>query len=159
LRELQLYLSAATDLDRAIALSPEPGPDLYIERAQLLSTQGPEHLARALQGLDEGIRKLGPLVTLQLYAVDIELKSRNFDGALTRIDRIAERSPRKETWLSRKGEILQKAGRTGDAHKTYQEALAALQTLPPVRRHVPAILELEKKIRREIEATSGATPQ
>ncbi|HXJ59480.1 MAG TPA: tetratricopeptide repeat protein [Verrucomicrobiae bacterium] len=152
---LQLRLSAAADFDRAIGISRDVGPDLYIERAQVLAAEGPEHFARALQGLDDGIRKLGSLVVLQLFAIEIEMKSRQFDGALARVDRIAERSPRKETWLARKGEILKQAGRMTEAHKSYQDALTALQTLPPVRRSVPAMAELEKRIRQEIEATAS----
>jgi predicted Zn-dependent protease len=157
-QRLQLRLSAADDYDRAINLSRESGPDLYIERAQVLALEGREYFGRALQGLDDGIRKLGPLVVLQLFAIDIDLKSQNFDGALTRLDRVAERSPRKESWLSRKGEILKQAGRLAEANQSYRDALAALQTLPPVRRNVPAIVELEKRIRHEIEATATAPP-
>jgi tetratricopeptide (TPR) repeat protein len=152
---LQLRLSAAADLDRALALSPEPGPDLYIERAQILLSEGDGNLARALEGLDEGIRKLGPLVTLQLTAIEIELKHKNYDGALVRIDRVAERSPRKESWLARKGEILKQAGRGAEAREAYQGALASMQNLPPARRSVPAMLELEKRLRRELQSIDG----
>lgn len=147
---LHLLLSAADDFDRAIALYPEPSPDLYIERAEVLAAAGPEYLVRALAGLDDGVRKLGPLVTLQLTAIELELKSKNYDSALGRVDTVAARSPRKETWLTRKGEILKQAGRAEEARQAFKTALAALQTLPPTRRHVPAMLELEKRLRQEI---------
>ena len=149
---LNLRLKGAADFDRAIEFSPEPGPDLFVERAHVLASEGPAHFARALQGLDDGIRKLGPLVTLQLFAIDLELKRKNFDGALERLDRVAARSPRKETWLARRGEVLQLAGRTQEAAQAYKAALDALQTLPATRRNVPATLELEKRIRKELEA-------
>jgi tetratricopeptide (TPR) repeat protein len=149
---LQLRMAAAADFDRALTLAPEPGPDLFIERAQVLLSEGDSNLNRALEGIDDGIRKLGPLVTLQLTAIDIELKRKNYDGALTRVDRVAERSPRKESWFARKGEILKQAGRPAEARQAYQGALAAMQTLPPARRGVPAMVELEKRLRREIES-------
>src|SRR5881396_2967287 len=101
LTRLNLRLAAAQDYSRAIGLSPEPGPELYIERAQVLAAEGSEYLPSALEGLDEGIRKLGPLVTLQLFAIDAELKQKNIDGALARLDQVAQKSPRKETWLAR----------------------------------------------------------
>ena len=147
---LGLRHSAAEDYSAAIRMSPEPVPDLFIERAQLLGSLGPEYLAEALRGLDEGIARMGSLVTLQLFAIDVELKQKNFDGALQRVDKIAEKSPRKETWLVRRGEILQQAGRPEEARRAYQSALASLQTLPPTRRYVPAMQELEKRIKREL---------
>jgi len=148
---LNLRLAAAQDYTRAINLSPEPGPDLFIERAQVFAAEGRDYLPSALQGLDEGIRKLGPLVTLQLFAIDMELKQNNVDGALARLDQVAQKSPRKETWLARRGEILQQAGRPEEARQAFQAALASFQTLPPTRRNVPAMLELERRLRRQVE--------
>jgi tetratricopeptide (TPR) repeat protein len=147
--------AAARDLDRAIALSSEPGPDLFVERAQTLMAEGPEHYDAALKGLDEGMKKLGPLVTLQLFAIDAELKRGSFDGALVRVDLVAARSPRKETWLARRGEILRQAGRPAEAKRAYADALAAWQTLPPTRRNVPAMQELARRIQKEIDSLGG----
>lgn len=155
---LKLHLASSEDYTDAIRLSPEPGPELFIERAQTLASQSPEFYARALEGLDEGVKRIGPLVTLQLLAIDLELKRKNFDGALGRIDGIAQRSPRKETWLARRGEVLQQAGRPQEARDAYQSALTALGTLPPVRRNVPAMAQLEKRIRSQIDAINAAFP-
>jgi len=154
LTKLNLRLAAARDYDAALAVSPEPGPDLIIERAQVLMTEGPEQVAAAVQGLDEGLKRLGPLVTLQLFAIDAELKLKNYDGALVRVDKVAARSPRKETWLARRAEILTQAGRPEEAKQAYESALTALQTLPPTRRNVPAMRELAKRIQGEIDALS-----
>jgi tetratricopeptide (TPR) repeat protein len=155
---LDQRLAATSDYDQAIALSPEAGPDLFVERAQMLMAEGPEHFGAVLRGLDEGIKRLGPLVTLQLFAIDAELKQGNFDGALARVDSIAARSPRKETWLARRGEILRQAGRPAEAKRAYVDALAALRTLPPTRRNVPAMQELARRIQAEIDSLGGAGP-
>jgi hypothetical protein len=56
-------------------------------------------------------------------------------------------SPRKETWLARKGEILQRADRKAEAAAAYRSALVAMETLPPFRRKVPAMQDLEKRLR------------
>lgn len=156
LTRLNLHLGAADDYDAAIRLSPEAIPELFIERAQTLASNGPDFLNRAIEGLDEGIKRLGPLVTLQLSVVDLELKRKNYTAALERIDRIAERSPRKETWLARRGEILEQAGRPEEARTAYQNALAALASLPLVRRNVPAMAQLEKRIRTQIDVINSA---
>lgn len=149
-------LYAAEDLSRAIAVTPEGAPDLYIERARTLAEAGPDQLEDALQGLDDGMKRMGSLVTLQLTAIDLELHRKNHDAALARIDVVMQRSPRKESWLARKGEILLQAGRTEEARQAYEAALAALNTLPPVRRNVPAVRDLERRIRLEIDHLSGA---
>jgi len=66
-------LGAAKDFTAALALAPVPEPELYLERAQVLA--GDErYLQAALRGLDEGIKQLGPLVTLELAAIDLELR-------------------------------------------------------------------------------------
>jgi tetratricopeptide (TPR) repeat protein len=154
--KLKQALDAARDYTAAIQRTPSGRPELYIERAQALSAEGETHYAEALRGLDEGIQNLGALVTLQLYAIDLELKRRNFDAALDRLEKISAQSPRKETWLARRGEILQQAGRNDEARNAYQNALNAMATLPPARRNVPAMLELEKRIKAALEETHTA---
>jgi tetratricopeptide (TPR) repeat protein len=155
---LNLHLASADDYAVAIRLSPEPGPELFIERAQTLASQSPVYVDKALEGLDEGLQRIGPLVTLQLLAIDLELRRTNYTGALERVDGVVQRSPRKETWLARKGEILEKAGRLDDARQAYESAIAALATLPPVRRNVPAMAQLEKRLRAQIDAIKNGQP-
>jgi predicted Zn-dependent protease len=154
--KLKQPIAAACDYTAAIRQMPTGRPELYIERALALAAEGEAHYTEALRGLDEGIQNLGVLVTLQLYAIDIELKRKNFDAALDRLEKISAQSPRKETWLARRGEILQQAGRNDEARQAYQNALGAMATLPPSRRNVPAMLELEKRIKAAIEETRTA---
>lgn len=142
---------ATKDFTAAIALSPRPQPEMYLERAQVLTTAGEEFRDEALRGLDEGIEKLGPLVTLQLAAMDLELAQRHYDAVLARLDKVAAQSPRKEQWLARRGEILEQAGRKTEAHTAYAAALAAIEMLPPHRRNVKAIAELETRLRASLE--------
>jgi predicted Zn-dependent protease len=151
--KLEKPLEAARDFTAAIRYAPSGRPELYIERAQALASGGDKHYAEALRGLDEGIERLGPLVTIQLHAVDLELKRKEFDAALARLETIAAQSPRKETWLARRGEILLQAGRQKEARAAYEQALKALDSLPPGRRNVPAMSELERRIKAALETT------
>lgn len=144
--------AAARDYGQALAFSNEPRPDLYIERAQALSAGDSPALAEALRGLEEGIRKLGPLITLQLLAMDLEVKLKRVDSALARLDQVMAQTPRKEAWLARRGEILQEAGRAEEAKTTFTAALKAIAALPPARRHVPAMEDLEKRLRSALDA-------
>lgn len=151
LTRLEDRLAAARDFTRAIELTPESRPDLYIERAQALAAAGESHVTDALRGLDEGIKKLGPLVTLQSSAIDIEVAARHYDSALARLEVATSASPRKETWLARKGEILQQAGRNDQARAAFAAALEAIDALPPGRRNVPAMLELQNRLRQQLQ--------
>ena len=139
------HAAGARDFTEAIARSPEP--ELFLERAQALSAGGGAHLDEALRGLDEGIARHGPLVTLQLYAIDLELRRKHYDAVLARLETVAAQSPRKETWLARRGEILALAGRAHEARAAFAAALAAVESLPASRRRTGAVTELEARVR------------
>jgi tetratricopeptide (TPR) repeat protein len=153
---LNRHLDAAEDYARAIASTPEPGPEMYLERSQALASAGTNHIDDAVRTLDEGMRRLGPLVTLELVAIDLEVKRRNFNAALRRIDGVAQRVPRKETWLAKRGEILRDAGRDAEARTAFQSAIDAIDQLPPARRHVPAMLELRQRLNEQLGAPVDA---
>jgi len=106
-----------------------------------------QRIDEALRGLEEGISKLGPVVTLQLAAIDLELRRKNFDGALVRLDQIAAQSQRKESWLVRRGEILKLAGRDEEARAAFNAALNAIESLPPAHRQSRSVSALELRAR------------
>jgi tetratricopeptide (TPR) repeat protein len=139
-------VQAAQDFTQALTLAPTPEPELYLERAQVLA-EDERHIEDALRGLDEGIHRLGPLVTLQLSAIDLETRRKNYDAALTRLDLIAAQSERKEMWLVRRAEILRNAGRIEEARATFKAALLAIESLPPDRRQNRAVTALELRAR------------
>jgi hypothetical protein len=73
---------------------------------------------------------------------------------------VAALSPRKDPWLARRAEILERAGRRAEARATYRSALAALESLPPARRSAPATHELEQRLRAAVQrlrANNGGT--
>jgi tetratricopeptide (TPR) repeat protein len=146
-QKLNQLESAIEDYSKALSLRPDP--EIYIERAKLLAQQ--DQLENALMGLNEGIERLGPVVTLELYAIDLELQLKRYEAALQRIDRIAEQSDRKETWLARQGEILLMASRKEEAQKSYRLALEAIEHLPQSRKNNRYTRELEAKIRLALE--------
>lgn len=150
LAKIGARLEAADDFTRALALAATPEPELYLERAQVLAG-APEHIQEALRGLDEGIKRLGPLVTLQLLAIDLELRRNNYDAALTRLDLITAQSERKEMWLVRRGEILKAAGRDKEARESFNAALAAIESLPAARRQSRTIVALQLRARSALK--------
>jgi tetratricopeptide (TPR) repeat protein len=141
--------AAAEEYTKALAAVERPLPEHYIERAEALAGLG--RIDEAVRGLDEGLKRLGPVVTLQLRAIDLEASAKNFDAALARLDAAAAPFPRRESWLARKGDLLVKAGRPGEARAAYAAALAALDSLPPARRAARATADLEKRLRAFLE--------
>ena len=137
---------AARDFTHALSMSSESEPELYVERAKVLA-EDEQHISEALQGLDEGINRLGPLVTLQLTAIDLELRRKDYNAALTRLDQITAQSERKEIWLVKRGEILTFAGKDDDARKAFTAALSAIESLPAGNRHSRSVLALEIRAR------------
>jgi tetratricopeptide (TPR) repeat protein len=136
---------AVADFDRSIFLAAEPRPDVFAERAAVLDALGDHE--RALAGLDEGIRRLGPIPSLHLPALATELKLGRFDAALRRVDGLMAEAGRKESWLARRAEILAQAGRAAAAAEAWGATLAAITALPERFRTLPATEELAARAR------------
>jgi tetratricopeptide (TPR) repeat protein len=145
LEQLKEFRGAAADYTRALELTPRPTPDHFIARSQAQVAAGA--LSDALAGIEQAIEKLGPLVTLESQAIDIELRLKRWDRALARLDRMAAQSTRKESYLERRGAIQMQAGRTQDARASFAAALKALEALPRNLRQTKAMVDLERRTR------------
>lgn len=128
-------IRAVRFLDRALARHPQPEPDHYLARADILARLGRGLLPRAVAGLDEGIKRLGPIVALDERAIDLELRLGNTDAALARIDRQASLSGRRDLWFARRADVLANRGDADGARLAHEEALRAFRSLP---RHLQA---------------------
>lgn len=146
LRQLDEPLLAARDYSHALAQISDPGPVLFLERAEALAAAGDEYLDVAIEGLDGGIEQLGLVVTLHSKAIDLELRAQRYDSALDRIDQILSTMPRKERWLARRGEVLERAGLVDEALAAYAMTLAAIDDLPRRQRETPAVQELANEV-------------
>lgn len=142
LSEQGRYVAAGVEYTLAIAAQPTPVPDHYLARAKAYRAAGQPYLDLAVEGLDEGMSSLGPLLTMQRLAIEIELDRGHHAGAIARIDGVLSKAPRKESWLVDKGRILASIGRQTDALDAFRLARAALNSLPPRARSTPAMTEL-----------------
>lgn len=138
------------DYSQAILLSPQIDAPLYIERAELLidhadQKNGAKYLALALTGLDEGGSRLGWLMSFAITSIDINLKQKNYDAALERIDTILTKISRKERWLVRRAEVLEQSGRFKEAKISYLSALSAIKKLSDRHSKLPAVITLKQK--------------
>ncbi len=140
------HREAGDEYTLAIAAHPTPAPDLYLARARAYQAAGEEFLDLAIRGLDDAMAWLGPLVTLQRLAIEIELDRGNHARALGRIDSVLADAPRKERWLAYKGRILASTGQDQDAVVAFRQAQAALESLPARVRSTPAMVSLSESI-------------
>lgn len=75
---------AIADLGRAIDRLEQPHPDLFLERARLQLAEGDRPAARA--GLEEARRRLGPVASLEQFAIELELADGHAAAARSRLD-------------------------------------------------------------------------
>jgi tetratricopeptide (TPR) repeat protein len=147
---------AIVDYWRGLERLGDPQPDYVLELARLLAGEG--KVEEALRALDEGIKKLGPILPLQGYAVDLELGRKNNDAALTRLETILASATRKESWFARRGDILLEAGRAAEARRSYEAALAAVKRLPNRLQQSPSMVKLRTHVNTALAGITNAPP-
>jgi len=136
--------AAIADFRKGLNLLPEPKPEYFHELAETQVANAQTNLA--LLSLDEGIRRFGPILLLQAYALDLELRSGNNEAALVRLDTILPAAPRKENWFARRGDILLALDRPDEARIAYEAALKAIEILPPPLQRGPPIQKLRARV-------------
>ena len=146
---LKQYPAAIRDFDRTLTVATHALPEWYIERSQAVVAAG-EPLA-ALTGLDDGIARLGNLVTLQNAAIGIELQLHRYDAALARVDRVLSTLQRRESWLVRRGEILETAARGAEARRAFAEALTLIEQLPAHHRDAQSMRDLQARLQTKLK--------
>jgi tetratricopeptide (TPR) repeat protein len=158
LREMGLPLKAADDFRRAIAAIPPPyrgRPEDYLDWSRALEAAGGQHLPEAIQALENGMKALGPIVSLQLPAIDLDLRMGRFDEALRRVEVLEAGPGRREVWLLRRGEILERAGRMVEAREVYLDALASLESPPQGEHRSRALGSLEASVRAALSRVTS----
>ena len=146
----QEYALAIKDYEHIIEIGIDLRPGNYLRLAATILLENPEAYVKALFYLDQGIEQLGPLVTLQKKAIEIESAHHQFESAIERIDVILSSSARKEHWLVQKAALVYKNGDSAQAIELYTQALLSLQELPPRLQNTAFSQELNRKIQKSL---------
>jgi len=144
---------ADADLKRCLEVAPEPTPELFIARAVNLEQLG--DLEPALAVIEDGLQRLGAISSLNLAAVELEVKLQRLDAALARLDQLIATAARKEALLVRKGNLLAQADRPDAARECFLAARTELESLPPTTRKTRsnrALAEAIDKALKQLEA-------
>lgn len=145
---------AAQHYLEGIRRAPNPRPEHFLRRARILAAAPKPDRDRVLAATDEGIARLGPVISLVDYAITIELEAANYDAALQRIAAAMDNMPRRERWLVRQGDILVKCGRIPEAVASYRAALTAIESLPERYRDTVPMERLAADVRNSLTKLS-----
>ncbi len=114
-RDLGDYSAALEGFSNFLKLNPYNNPGHYLRVAELI-IQMDLGINAALQIIDQGINNLGKIPQLQNFAIELELKQKQFDRAIERHKTLAPAEHPK--WQLRMAELLMAAGSKEQA-KTY----------------------------------------
>lgn len=145
LQSIESYQLALADLS---GFDGSPMPEWYFEFADTWLLAGEKQ--NALRVLQQGMDQLGVLGVFQLRAAELEVELEFYDSALARIDQLLAQAQRKDLWLTRRADILSRAGREEEAQRTYEQAYATLQGLPPRLQNLPVSIELANRLQQQI---------
>lgn len=139
--------AAVADLRRYLALSKQPNPGNYIATANLLSKQG--DYAAALNLLDEGLKRLGIIPSLQHEAIAIEKRYQNLPAAIARLETLREPLRANAQWKLQMATLLLQICETTKANNlltTLRADIAAKRVTPARKRILLEAQELQKKL-------------
>ena len=135
-------LAAADAYGSAIELSDAPRPEIYLARARCYTAAGSQFHPNAIASLNEGVKRIGPVISLQLAAVELESRAGLTTAAAARLEKIAASAARPETYLVDLSELYAKAGDASAAASAAARAKVAIASLPLRLRQTSATLAL-----------------
>lgn len=155
-RRLGDVAGSLADYREALRRTPTPDPDLLQETADALAAAG--FAEEAVQVLAAGIEKLGPIPSLALRAMEVEIATKNFDAALTRVEALRKSAPRPEPWMARRASVLAQAGRIEESRAAWQALVAHLEALPNLERGSHAMSKLAEDARQALASLASLQP-
>lgn len=138
------FAAAADDFEKVLPQLPQPQPEHFVQRARAQIAAGRD--ARAIDGLEEGLNRLGPIPLLLRLRVDLQVGRNDFRGALQTLER-SRALPNQETWSLRRGEVLEAAGRRAEATREYENVRQAIALRPAARRQTAALRQMDEQAR------------
>jgi tetratricopeptide (TPR) repeat protein len=145
---------ALADYENLITLSDSLDPGYYLATARLMAGLPERGVAQALAVLDSRMAQLGPITSLQRYAIELEKNRGNFQRAIERLASLDQKLRATPQWQVQIAELLLLAGKSEEAQPYLIVAKGQLQN---GRR--PIDQELLQTIHRLQEQTQHAAYQ
>jgi tetratricopeptide (TPR) repeat protein len=122
------YEESQADYQAALDVMTGTSADQVLLRAQEFAFTKQREIALTL--IEDGIRRLGPMPTLEAAALRLELQLHRTNDAVSRLERMLSRAKRKETLYIKLADIMDEAGYPDKALEARRQALAAIEKLP-----------------------------
>lgn len=137
---------ASQDLEWVVENTSNPLPSNYIEWAESVSGDQTNSCLEAANALDEGLKRLGFVITLAQKKLDLLTSCEQFEEALTAVDDIILQIEKNESWLVQKANLLIEVERFDEAESVLLNAQKKIDELPRHKKTTPHIKELELEI-------------
>ncbi|MPY26706.1 tetratricopeptide repeat protein [Shewanella psychropiezotolerans] len=144
--ELNDYRAAVDEMDIFMSLLQRPTPDQYIERANMAELIDNDGEGLVIEGLNEAVNQLGPIVSLVDLLVDSYLEQDKREEALRVIELLPHDVNSLPRWQLKKGDIYQELKQYLDAETAYKYGLNSISQMPEHRRLTPAIEDLKSQL-------------
>lgn len=140
------------DYRTALAKSPAAEPDLIHEASVAMVANGA--VDEAIEVLDAAIHRLGPIPSLTMRLLEIEIHAGRYDAALSHLNTYQESAPRPEPWMAKRAELLAQAQRIKESRACWQALANHLHNLPAAERDCTSMSLLAAKAQEALTATS-----
>lgn len=148
--ELNEYRAAVDEMDIFMSLLPRPTPDQYIERANMAQLIDNDGQGIVIEGLNEGVNQLGPIVSLVALLVDSYIEQGKHEEALRVIELLPHEINNLPRWQLKKGDIYQESKQYVDADTAYKNGLSRINQMPEHRRLTPAVQDLKSQLEAKL---------
>lgn len=146
------FENAIVDLTTLIDCDEPQSPEPWLNRARLWIQSGDTDAAVA--SIDKALNIFGPLPVFVEFLVDAELDRESYAAALAVLDDLPDVLAASPRWLWRRGDILNRLGRSDDASRAFIQARQAIMRLPERRRNAPVMRDMLER-----SAAYGAIPE
>ena len=133
-----------------MSLLSRPTPDQYIERANMAQLIDNDGQGIVIEGLNDGVNQLGPIVSLVALLVDSYIEQGKREEALRVIELLPHEINRLPRWQLKKGDIYQESKQYLDADTAYNNGLRRINQMPEYRRLTPAVQSLKSQLEAKL---------
>lgn len=146
---------ALADFRTALANCKDIQPDLIQEVAQALASH--DRVDEAVAVLESCMQKLGPIPSLQLKLLEIEVEADRYAKALARLNAIESSASRKEPWMEKRAIILAQAGFISESQAAWRALIAHLESMSPAERDSHAMIILTERAHQALAVLRVST--
>jgi tetratricopeptide (TPR) repeat protein len=140
--------AALADFRASLANCPDAQPDLVQEVAQAFASHG--RVDEAVGFLENGLKRIGQVPSLQLKLLEIEVQAGRYDSALSRIGGFQSGAARSEPWMEKRAIILAQAGKTAESQTAWHTLIRHVKSLPPAERDSHSMTLLAERARQAL---------